>query len=231
MANDLLIRYLGHSAFQIRHGGHDLLIDPFLDGNPLAAATPGELNPTHILVTHGHGDHLGDTLAIAERTGCQVITVHEIAEWLTARGVDAWGMGTGGSHAFAFGRVTATIAHHSSSFDGGENAGMYAGNPVGFVIEIGGSTIYHAGDTGLFMDMELIGRRFALDIAMLPIGDNYTMGIDDAVIAAEMLGAKLVIPMHYNTFPPIAADANVFAAKLKAKGIESHVLSPGASHG
>src|SRR3712207_1204408 len=126
---DISIRYLGHSAFEITHGDHVLLIDPFLTHNPTAAAKPEELNPTHILVTHGHGDHLGDAEAIAKRTGCQVITVHEIAEWLSERGVNAWGMGTGGRRAFDFGSVYVTIAHHSSSFDGAE-PGRYAGNPA-----------------------------------------------------------------------------------------------------
>jgi L-ascorbate metabolism protein UlaG (beta-lactamase superfamily) len=223
MDNDLTIRYLGHSAFQLRHGAFDILIDPFLTHNPLAAATQEELAPTHILVTHGHGDHLGDTVAIAKRTGCQVITVHEIAEWLTAKGVNAWGVGAGGGHTFDFGRVTATIAHHSSSFDDG----TYAGNPVGFVVQIGGTTVYHAGDTALFLDMELIGRRFAIDVAMLPIGDNYTMGIDDAVMAAEMLKPKLTIPMHYNTYPPIAVDAAEFEQKMSAKGFATRVMKPG----
>lgn len=223
---DISIRYLGHSAFQIRDGAHDILIDPFLTHNPLAAAKASELEPTHIIVTHGHGDHLGDTAAIAKRTGCRVISVHEIAEHLGAKGLDTWGMGAGGGHDFDFGRVSFTLAHHSSSFDDGS----YAGNPVGVVVQMGGATIYHAGDTALFLDMELIGRRFAIDVAMLPIGDNYTMGIDDAVMAVEMLKPKLTIPMHYNTFPPIAADPAELERKLSAKGFKAHTLAPGATH-
>jgi L-ascorbate metabolism protein UlaG (beta-lactamase superfamily) len=226
MAHDITLRYLGHSAFQIRHGRFDLLIDPFLTDNPCAAVKAAELDPTHILVTHGHGDHLGDTVAIAKRTGCQVITVHEIAEWLTAKGIDAWGMGAGGGHTFDFGRVTTTLAHHSSSFDDGS----YAGNPVGFVLQLDGRAIYHAGDTALFLDMELIGRRFALDVALLPIGDNYTMGVADAVMAVEMLKPKLTIPMHYGTFPPIAADPDDLRDLLEAKGFGVAILAPGEEH-
>jgi L-ascorbate metabolism protein UlaG (beta-lactamase superfamily) len=202
------------------------LIDPFLTHNPLAATTADALRPTAILVTHGHGDHLGDTVSIAKRVGCQAIAVHEIAEWLEKHGVNAWGMGTGGGRSFDFGRVTFTIAHHSSSLPDGS----YGGNPAGIVIEIGGRTIYHAGDTSLFLDMELIGRRFAIDIALLPIGDNYTMGIDDAVMAVEMLKPKLTIPMHYNTFPPIEIDPREFEVKMKAKGFAASILKPGEQH-
>lgn len=223
---ELSIRFLGHSAFQIRHGAHDILIDPFLSGNPTAAVTADELDPTHILVSHGHGDHLGDSVAIAGRTGCQVISVHEIAEYLGAKGINAWGMGAGGGHDFDFGRLSFTLAHHSSSFDDG----TYAGNPVGLVLQIGGRTIYHAGDTALFLDMELIGRRFPIDVALLPIGDNYTMGIDSAVMAVEMLRPKLTIPMHYNTFPPITADPEDFRRRLEAKGFEARTLAPGEEY-
>lgn len=223
MATDLSIRFLGHSGFQIRHGAFDILIDPFLTHNPLAAVRQEDLNPTHIIVSHGHGDHLGDAVAIAKRNGCQVISVHEIAEWLEAKGVNVWGMGTGGGHDFDWGRLSLTLAHHSSSLPDG----AYGGNPAGLVLEIGGRTIYHAGDTGLFLDMELIGRRFKIDVALVPIGDNYTMGIDDAVMAVEMLRPKLAIPMHYNTFPPIAADPAEFARKVGQKGFQARTLAPG----
>jgi L-ascorbate metabolism protein UlaG (beta-lactamase superfamily) len=204
-------------------GDHDILIDPFLSGNPLAAASADELRPTHIILSHGHGDHFGDTESIAHRTGCQVIAVHEIAEWLEARGIDAWGMGSGGGHEFSFGRLSFTLAHHSSSLPDG----TYGGNPVGMVLELDGRAIYHAGDTALFLDMELIGRRFALDLALVPIGDNNTMGIDDAVMAVEMLTPKLVVPMHYNTFPPIVADASEFKRKLAERSFDAEILAPG----
>jgi L-ascorbate metabolism protein UlaG (beta-lactamase superfamily) len=226
MPNDLSLRYLGHSAFQIRHGEFDILIDPFLTHNPKAAVAAKDLTPTHIIVTHGHGDHLGDTELIAKRMRCQVITVHEIAEWLERQGVNAWGMGTGGGRDFEFGRVSLTLAHHSSSLPDG----TYAGNPAGVILQLDGRTIYHAGDTGLFLDMELIGRRFAIDVALLPIGDNYTMGIDDAVAAVEMLKPKVTIPMHFNTYPAITADPDEFTSKLAAKGYRSHVLAPGEEY-
>jgi L-ascorbate metabolism protein UlaG (beta-lactamase superfamily) len=223
MANKLSIRFLGHSAFEISSNGYRILIDPFLSGNPKAAVSPAEVNPTHIIVSHGHGDHLGDTEAIASRTGCTVIAVHEVAEFLGRRGIETWGMGAGGGHQFDFGRVDFTLAHHSSSLPDGS----YAGNPVGIVLRLGERTIYHAGDTALFLDMKLIGERFDLDVALLPIGDNYTMGVDDAVRAVEMLRPKLTIPMHYNTFPPIAADPHRFVEKLAAIGARGHVLQPG----
>lgn len=226
MSNAISLTFLGHSAWRIQHRDVDILIDPFITGNPAATIKASELSPTHIILSHAHGDHLGDTVEIAKRSGAQVIAVFELAEWLTKQGCDAWGMSIGGGRDFDFGRVKFTLAHHGSSLpDGG-----YAGSPAGILLTLDGRTIYHAGDTALFLDMKLIGEMNAIDVAILPIGDNFTMGIDDAVRAAEMLQPKLVIPMHYNTFPPITADPEEFRTKLEGKGIKGMPLAAGASH-
>ncbi len=165
-------------------------------------------------------------MEIAKRCGAQVIAVFELAEWLTAQGCDAWGMSIGGGRTFDFGRVKFTLAHHGSSLpDGG-----YAGSPAGILLMIDGRTIYHAGDTALFLDMKLIGELNAIDVAILPIGDNFTMGIDDAVRAAQMLSPQLVIPMHYNTFDAIKVDPEEFRTKLGQKEIIGKILAVGASH-
>lgn len=227
MPSPITLTFIGHSAWRIVHGDHDILIDPFVTGNPKATIAADDLNPTHIVLTHAHGDHIGDTERIAKRTKAQVITTFEVANYLEARGCEnPVGMGIGGSAPFDFGRVKFTIAHHSSSAPDGSNCG----NPAGVLLMIDGRTIYHAGDTALFLDMKLIGERHKPDVALLPIGDFYTMGIDDAVAAVEFLRPKLTIPMHYNTFPPIAADPERFKAELGARGFECAILDPGQSH-
>lgn len=219
--------FIGHSAWRITHGSYDILIDPFITGNPSATIREGDINPTHIILTHAHGDHLGDTIAIAKRTGAHVITTFELGNYCEAQGCEkTTAMGIGGAHQFEFGRLKFTLAHHSSSTDDG----TYMGNPAGVLLMIDGRTIYHAGDTALFLDMKLIGELNAIDVALLPIGDFYTMGIDDAVVAAGFLNAKLAIPMHYNTFPPIVADPHEFVTKLEANGHRGLVLHPGQTH-
>ena len=226
MSHAISLTFLGHSAWRIRHRDADILIDPFITGNPAANVRAADLSPTHIILSHAHGDHLGDTVEIAKRSNAQVIAVFELAEWLGAQGCNAWGMSIGGGRNFDFGRVKFTLAHHGSSLpDGG-----YAGSPAGILLTIDGRTIYHAGDTALFLDMKLIGELNAIDVAILPIGDNFTMGIDDAVRAAEMLSPRLVIPMHYNTFPPIAADPEEFRRKLEARGITGLTVAVDATH-
>jgi len=227
MPSPIKLTFLGHSAWQIAHGEHSILIDPFITGNPKATLSADDLNPTHIVLTHAHGDHLGDTEGIAKRTKAQVITTFEVANYLEARGCEnTVGMGIGGAAQFGFGQVKFTIAHHSASAPDGS----YCGNPAGVLLMIDGRTIYHAGDTGLFLDMKLIGERHKPDVALLPIGDFYTMGIDDAVAAVEFLRPRLTIPMHYNTFPPIAADPERFRTELTARGFECAILDPGQSH-
>jgi len=206
------LRYVGHSAVQLLSGDHEVLIDPFVSQNPKATVGVDELHPSHIVVTHAHGDHWGDTPAIARRTGATVVSNAEIAGYAGRLGLKSHGMNTGGRHEFNFGAVTFTQAFHSSSFDDGS----YGGMPMGVVIEIDGLRLYHAGDTALFSDMLLIGRR-GLDVALVPIGDNFTMGPDDAIEAVKLLQPRLVIPIHYGTFPVIAQDGQAFRARVEGE--------------
>ncbi len=215
------ISYHGHSCFEIEGGGGGkdergsetekkrLIIDPFLTGNPQATVKADDVEVDYVLVSHAHGDHIGDTLSIAKRTGATVISNHEIATHLEGEGATVHGMHIGGGYDFPFGRVKLTIAHHGSSFPDGS----YGGNPCGFLLTIDGVNIYHACDTGLFYDMKLIGA-VGLDLAILPIGDNYTMGPDDALTAIEFLEPKTLWPIHYNTFPVIEQDVEAFAARV-----------------
>jgi len=225
----LTITWYGHATFGIDMDGTKIVVDPFLKpNNPVAPITAQELAADFILVTHGHGDHVADLVTLAKRTGAQVISNYEIATWLDKHGVqNAHGMNTGGGYTFPFGRVKLTIAHHSSVLPDG----TYAGNPYGFLINFNdGHDLYIAGDTALTYDMKLIGDLGGVDVAILPIGDNYTMGPDDAVIAAQWVKAKHVIPCHYNTFPVIEVDAQAFAKKLmRETGIDCTVLTVGES--
>ncbi len=222
------ITYLGHAATAIETERHHILIDPFLTGNPTAAASADEVQADAILITHGHSDHIGDAVAIAKRTGAKVITNFELAVWLSKQGVDAHPLHLGGAHEFDFGKVKLTLAFHGSGIES-ENGLVYGGNPAGVLFTAEGKTVYHAGDTGLFGDMKVIGERHAIDLALLPIGDNFTMGPDDALVAAEWLGAKAVVPIHYNTFPLLAQDADKFAARLREKGMVGYPIKPGES--
>ena len=223
----LTITWLGHSTFSIDADGVKLVVDPFLKPhNPVAPVTADEVAADFILLTHGHGDHVADAVALAKRTGALVICNFEIANWLGTHGVASTaGMNTGGAGTFPFGRVKLTIAHHSSSLPDG----AYAGNPYGFLINFNdGHDLYIAGDTALTYDMKLIGDVGGVDLAILPIGDFFTMGPSDAVIAAQWVKAKHVIPCHYNTFPPIAVDAAAFAKDLASEaGIDCTILAVG----
>jgi L-ascorbate metabolism protein UlaG (beta-lactamase superfamily) len=227
MAHEQLT-YLGHSAFLISTPAGDILIDPFLSGNPSASIGPDDVHPTYILVTHGHSDHLGDTIAIAKRTGATVIGPAELITYLAGKGVsNVHPMHIGGNHVFPFGELVLTQALHGSSVTKNGHL-IYTGNPCGFVVKTAERTIYHAGDTGVFLDMELIGRLHPLDIALLPIGGNFTMGIDDAVEAVKMLAPRTVIPMHYGTFPGISVDPQLFRKKVEAStSARCVVLEPG----
>ncbi len=221
------LTYLGHASWLIESQGQTLLIDPFLTGNPTAPRGPEEINPNFILVSHAHGDHLGDTVAIAERTGATVIANFEIASYCEAQGLNAHALHIGGSHSFPFGRVKLTIAHHGSSFPDGS----YGGNPCGFIINMGGKTVYDAADTGLFLDMKLIGEREKPDVALLPIGDNFTMGPDDALYAVELIHPKLVIPMHYDTFGLIEQNEEEFARRCREETrVPCEIVRPGQSY-
>ena len=215
--------FLGHSCVMLADGDHKIIIDPFLTGNEQASAKPEDIEVSHILVTHGHGDHIGDAIAIAKHTGAVIIANYELYNLVIKEGVNSHPLHIGGGADFDFGRVKMTIAHHGGGY--GEDASIYTGPAAGFVVTIGGKSIYHAGDTGLFYDMKLIGEMNKIDLAFLPIGDNFTMGIDDAVKAVELIAPTRVVPMHYNTFDMIKADPNQFAEKVT--GAQVLVLNPG----
>lgn len=220
------LTFHGHAAWSVDADGVKILMDPFLSGNPLADVNPNDVEAEYILITHAHGDHIGDAVAIAKRTGATVISNFEIANWFGAQGVNVHPLHLGGGKEFPFGRVELTLAHHGSSFPDGS----YGGNPAGIILKTGGKTIYNAGDTALFYDMKLIGEMHAPDVALLPIGDNFTMGPEAALKAAELVRPKRVIPMHYNTFDLIAQDADAFARRCKNEvGVDCVVLKPGES--
>lgn len=204
------IQYLSHSAFLLETSGKMILIDPFISGNPKAPASAKGIKPDYILVSHGHGDHLGDAVELSKAHGSVIVAPFELAMWCASQGASVHDMHIGGGWDFDFGRVKLTIAHHGSAVGPDEQL-QYTGSPCGFLVSSEGKTLYHAGDTGLFYDMKLIGEMNAIDVALLPIGDNYTMGIADATKAVELLRPKVVVPMHYNTFELIKADADLFA--------------------
>lgn len=219
------LRWLGHATMYMETAGFKVLIDPFLTGNPAAAIRAEEAQADFILVSHGHGDHLGDTIAIAQRMGATVICNYEISEWLSKKGLTkVHGQQHGGGFNHAFGRVKLTLAFHGSMLPDGANGG----NPCGFLLYLkDGKKIYHAADTGLFGDMRLIGEE-GIDLAILPIGDNYTMGPDDALRAVKLIGPKRVVPIHYNTWPLIAQDAKAWAERVKKETkAQAVVLQPG----
>jgi L-ascorbate metabolism protein UlaG (beta-lactamase superfamily) len=218
------ITYHSHACFGISVGEIQLLTDPFLTDNPLADVSAESVEVDYILISHGHGDHVGDAVSIAKRTGATTISNFEIATWLQAQGVEkAHPMHIGGGHDFPFGRVKLTIAHHGSALPDGS----YGGNPAGFLLTLEGKNLYHACDTGLFYDMKLIGE-VGLDVAILPIGDNFTMGPDDALRAIKLLEPKTVIPIHYDTFEVIKQDPHAFAKQVEAETpAECVVLKPG----
>ncbi len=217
------LTFLGHAAVRLQHAEHEVLIDPFLSENPLAVTAPESLSPSHVILTHAHGDHVGDTVTIAKRSGATVVAAVEVVNRLARDGVEGVGMNVGGSADFPFGRVTFTPAWHSSAFPDG----TYGGTPMGVVVRLGDVTIFHAGDTALFSDLALVARH-GIDVALVPIGDHFTMGPDDALEAARMLQARHVVPIHYDTFPPIVQDARAFARRVSVEtGSEAHALAPG----
>ena len=216
--------YYGHASFLLDDGTSKVLTDPFLTGNPLAAIRADEVECDYILLTHAHGDHLGDAPAIAKRTGAMVLGIPEVLDvCLQAEGdIKTHGMNIGGSVKLPFGKVRMTMALHSS--------GVAGGIACGYVIQIGGINVYFAGDTALFSDMKLIGQKDPLDYAVLPIGDNYTMGLEDAALAAQWLNTKNVIPIHYNTWPVIAQEAGRY--KEVTEGMTRaavHIVEPGGT--
>ena len=218
------LKYFSHSAFQITtNSGKIILIDPFLDGNPTSVVKSKDVNADYIILTHAHGDHIGDSFSIAKRCDSLFICVNELANYCANKGFKAHNMHIGGAHNFDFGRVKFTIAHHGSMTPDNQ----YAGEPSGVVLSIDGKNIYHTGDTGLFYDMKLIGEMNSLDYMLLPIGDNFTMGITDAVKAVELANPKVAIPMHYNTFDVIKSDPNEFKKKVESIGKKCMVMNFG----
>ncbi len=217
------LTYLSHSAWLIESGKHTIAIDPFLEGNPMAALKPANVKADFIVVTHAHGDHLGDAIPIAKASNGTIISNFEIVNYVTAQGAKGHPMHIGGAHEFPFGKVKLTPAWHGSSFPDGS----YGGTPAGVVLSVEGKNIYHTGDTGLFSDMRLIGEMTPIDIFLVNIGDNFTMGIDDAVKAVEFVQPKLTIPMHYKTFDVIDVNPQEFVSKVKAKGFEVKLLEVG----
>lgn len=221
------ISYHGHSVVKIVTGGKTILIDPFINGNSLTDLKVEDERPDVILLTHAHNDHVGDTVELAQKNDAKVVAPVELANFLGTFGLDTIGMNLGGSKKFEFGTVKYTKAFHSSSYTTVDGDVIYGGMPAGILFKSEGRTIYHAGDTELFGDMELIGSRNEIDVAFLPIGDFFTMGPEDAAYAAQLLKAKSVVPIHYNTFPPIKQDPQEF--KKMVKDSEVRILEAGDS--
>ena len=220
------IRFLGHACFELTDGDTRVLVDPFLTGNPKAAAEASELEPTHILLSHGHADHYGDVIDIGKRTGAQVVAIVELANELGEQGLEnVAGPNIGGTIQFDGGWVRLTPAWHTGTSPNGT-----VSTPAGLVINLGGKTVYHVGDTGLFSDIRLPGERDELDAALVCIGGHYTMDRHDAAVACEWIGASTVIPCHYDTFPPIETDVQAFKADVEQRTggkTTVEVLDPG----
>jgi L-ascorbate metabolism protein UlaG (beta-lactamase superfamily) len=220
------VRFLGHACFTLSDGDTTVLIDPFLTGNPKAAIAADDVSATTILLTHGHADHIGDTVSIAKRTGATTVAIVELAGELGDDGVDVRDPNLGGTVKFDWGWVKLVPAWHTSTTPKGT-----VNTPAGLVISFEDTIIYHLGDTSLFSDLQLVGKRAPIDIALMCIGGHYTMDRTDAVDAAELVGAKTVIPCHYNTFPPIETDAEAFKSDVEsATSSNVVVLDPGQSH-
>jgi L-ascorbate metabolism protein UlaG (beta-lactamase superfamily) len=220
----LKVTWYSHACFLIETNGTKLLTDPFLTGNPLAPVRADAVEADYILVSHGHGDHVGDSVAIAKRTGATVISNFEIQNWFVDQGVEnVHPQHIGGGCDYPWGRVKLTIAHHGSALPDG----TYGGNPAGFLFYIEGKKIYHACDTGLFYDMKMIGEE-AIDLAILPIGDNFTMGPDDALRAVKLIEPTQVVPIHYNTFDVIKQDPHAWARRVESESsAKVVVMKPG----
>jgi L-ascorbate metabolism protein UlaG (beta-lactamase superfamily) len=223
------IEFIGHATFMLTEGEASVLVDPFLaPHNPVAQRSADDVDPTHILLTHGHQDHVADAVAVAKRTGAHCIAITELAGWLGEEGVDnTTNPNLGGTAETEWGSVKLVPAWHTNTTPDGTAIGPAAG----LIIRIGGRTIWHLGDTALFGDMKLIAERHSPDVALIPIGGHFTMDTEDAAYACGLIGAATVIPCHYNTFPPIAADADAFKAEVESSTSSKVViLQPGESH-
>ncbi len=233
------IKFHGQSCFELSEGETRVLIDPFLKPhNPIAVVTAEEVDPTHIAISHGHADHIADAVGVARRTGAHCVAIVELAKWLEGQGIEnVSDPNFGGTVAFDWGHISLVQAWHTNTIPGSEESpfsaehGIPIGPACGLVVKLGGTTVYHAGDTGLFSDMKLIAERHQVDVALLPIGGHYTMDRYDAAVAAEFVGAGTVIPMHYDTFPVIETDVEAFKAEVEGKtSSRVVVLKPGESH-
>ena len=222
------VTFIGHSCFALDNGKYKILIDPFIKGNPTAKSTEDQKSADFILISHGHGDHLGDAIELAKKNNAMIISNFELCTYAQNEGVEkVHPLHIGGGHEFPFGSLKLTIAHHGSTI--GDKL-QYGGNPVGFIIRTDNKTIYHSGDTGLFLDMQLIGELDKIDLALLPIGGNFTMDCSDAIKAVEFLKPKMAIPMHYNTFDVIACDPKNFVEGIKRLGTKGVILNCGESY-
>jgi L-ascorbate metabolism protein UlaG (beta-lactamase superfamily) len=223
------IHFIGHATFELSDGSSRVLIDPFLaPNNPAATLSADDVDPTHILITHGHADHVADAVAVATRTGAHCVALVELASWLGEQGVEnVSNPNLGGTVEFDWGWVKLVQAFHTGTLPDG----TVVGGQAGLVVNIGGTTVYHLGDTCLFGDLRLIAERTPVDVALMPIGGHFTMDRQDAAVAAELIGAGTVIPMHYNTFPPIETDAEAFKSDVESKtSSQVVILSPGDTH-
>ena len=233
------IRFHGHSCFELSEGSTTVLIDPFLKpNNPAAVATAGEVEPTHIAISHGHADHMADAVPVAKRTGAECVAIVELAKWLEGQGVESVkDPNFGGTVSYEWGHISLVPAWHTNTLPGSPDDPFSAehGVPIGpgggLIVKIGETTVYHAGDTCLFSDMKLIAERKNPDVFLVPIGGHYTMDRHDAVLAAEFVGAATVIPMHFDTFPAVETDAQAFKADVESKtSSQVVVLEPGQTH-
>jgi L-ascorbate metabolism protein UlaG (beta-lactamase superfamily) len=233
------IKFHGHSCFELSDGDTTVLVDPFLKpNNPAGVATAEEVEPTHIAISHGHADHMSDAVGVARRTGAHCVAIVELAKWLEGKGIEAVSdPNLGGTVEFDWGWIKLVPAWHTNTLPGSAESpfsaehGVPIGTAAGLLINLGGLTVYHAGDTCLFGDMKLIAARNPVDAALLPIGGHYTMDRHDAAVAAEMIGAATVIPMHYDTFPPIETDSDAFKAEVESKtSFTVALLKPGETH-